>query len=127
MKYLLVLPLALALGGCVQGLQQADTQARAILANACPAADDAYAAYSEFKPVVNASTQAKVEQAKAAFESLCAGRQTATVASIVIRSKALYSAFDAARASAKANGGKVGYAGDLRKLDGLMARAKKHL
>ncbi len=128
MKAYLAIPvLALGLAGCVQGLEQANTQARAILANACPAADDAYAAYSEFKPVVSGKTQNYVEQAKANFDALCANRSTATVASIVIRSKALYAAFDAARSSAKANGGTVGYAGDLRTLDGIMAKAKKHL
>lgn len=130
MRLLLLPLLAFAAVGCtnVAGtVAKGDASVRQVLAQVCPAADVVYNEYAQIASAVPANIQGYVNRAKASWDSMCDGRETATMVSVYFKSRALYDAFDQARKSAQSRGAAVGYAGNIQKLDGMLAKAKIQL
>lgn len=117
--------LALATG-LVAGCQaQSDEQVRNVLNTMCPAVDVAYAHYSAASSLVSARTRGRVELAKQQADMLCAGRATATTTTVLATGSMVYLTVRDALREARANGGSVGYAGELNKLEGILNKAKR--
>jgi hypothetical protein len=117
----------LVAAGC--NTQAGDEGVRNVLATACPSANQAYAYYAAVASsgAISQRTMNRVEQAKAGIDALCTNRESATIVSVLAAGALVYVTTKDAIREARANGASVGYAGDLRKLDGMMAKLKKGL
>ena len=117
----------LVAAGC--NTQAGDQGVRNVLATACPSAEQAYAYYAAVASsgAISKRTMARVEQAKASIDALCTNRETATIASVLAAGALVYVRTQEAIKEARANGASVGYSGDLKKLDSIMAKLKKGL
>lgn len=127
LKYLFIAVAGLMLAAC--NPEAGDQNVRNLLASACPAAEQAYEYYAAIavSGAISQRSMDRVEQAKAYSDSLCANRETATVASVLHAGALIYASTRTAIDEAKARGVDVGYAGDLRRLDGAMGKLKREL
>jgi hypothetical protein len=119
--------------GCNQ--QAGDENVRAVLKSTCPAVAQAYLYYEAVAAagVLSERTVARVMFAKQQADMLCAAPETATTNSVLAAGALVYASTRDAIKEAKAKGADVdagstvGYAGELRKLEGLNARLKRGL